>query len=737
MDNKVKIMLVADDAQFLRDLDRAGQRGGELAGREMVSRFSSTSESGLRNWQVPGSKSIGEKAGFDIGAGIANALPVPIAGATSNAIARRDDPFAPISLPTTVIRREPSVNIAPLPTVKKRETPSIELAPLPTVTPRNQRNPQINGGGFGGLLDSVLNGSDPTQDPVIKNLIEQQERARAEAEKARIAAEKQAQRQREINQRSQQQLNVGSQQLTRDAYRKAELGTSDDQGKRDLRYEADRQDITNKYDNKRVKFTSDIEKLTFDRNQAVSVGDYSQDNFYQQQIDDVQKLIAENEKLRESELQILQVQKAQADVLARRKTEDQRVKDSRSQRDQELASGLSQRTTQLNSEKVGTTDKVSLAAINTELARVRAEAAKTKEVNRTNDRLEDLGISRNRRDENRRLGISDPKLENINFERERSGLIDRRQTAEVNYEKQKTTLAGNFQETVNAQNKKSQQVANQEATKLEIDSLKTQLASTSDETVKVKLQFQIDQAELTAKVEKTKEQLQSTLNTLRQRQNTLSDAGVVDPSLNKLITEQEGLIVKAEENRQEAQKVLAAQALLNGVVAEARNYRNSVSNTSLLYKPRLDLAEAQSKSLIEQDKFSEASVPGRAAAIGNEELRYQKQQSDFAVNIGNVRAAGGNIPQAEVDKTNAAIDSIHSINLGNIKAQFDELNGSINSTHVAFRKLGEAETNKFLYELISGTKSFDDIWRATVNNIIQGMIKILAQNFTKERQKND
>jgi hypothetical protein len=375
---------------------------------------------------------------------------------------------------------------------------------------------------------------------------------------------------------------------------------------------------------------------------------------------------------------------------------------------------------------------VSIAAVDQEISDVKGKAKRDKEVAKVNDALANLNTDKKRLVENQRLGISNPKLEAIDFNQERAALVGRKQTAESNYQQRKAANATDFQGTVNTQNEKSRQLVDKETQRVKVDALETKLKNAPDEPTKVKIQFEIDQTKLTSEVEKTKGQLQESLNTLRERQQSLGDIGIIDPDLNKLIGDVEKLIAQADDNKNAAFKVLASQALIKAALAETVEARQKVSTTDLLYSPGVDLAQQQSKNLIAQGQFREAAVPGRAAAIGNEDLRYYKQKADFSYQVAKTRAGGTQIPQQQVDSASQAIDKLHGINLASITQEFDTLSNSINASTSALQKLARSEVQGFITELISGTKSFNEIWQSALNNIVQGMIKILAQKFTDQ-----
>jgi hypothetical protein len=749
MQNKVSILLVADDQRFLSQVEKAGQKGGDIASKGLINRLQATTASNLQSWRIPVSKSTGEAIGRDIGEDVTDSIPTMMAGTYgTNYKARgiKADERAKKKAEIAGKKKKESINnikrnnrkdnlfgdeefnelgpFAPLPvkrpaskkgTLKKALIEGFGLN-IPSVKPISGKTPKVGVSGIDPF--KIFSGEqDPRQDPTVQEILKQ-----------KAKSDRQAQQRREAEQKSKNKINSANQKIKQESLRKAGIETGDT----NLKYEAKRQEINDRYNNKKNESLQTIDRLKFDRKQKVTLGgDTGAGVDYTGQIKGVQAVMAKNEELRQSELRILEVQKLQNNVVAKRKITDERVSNSRDRRDEELKSAASQRVAALETKKSSLTDKVSIAAVAQEISDVRSDFKKTKDINNINDALADLSRDSDRQKENQRLGINNPKLNAINFDQERESLINRRKAAESNYQQERVTGQEKFQAVINIQNEKSQQLVDKEARQLKTEDLKAKLAGATPQE-KIKIQFQIDEAALNTKFDGIKEKLASTLTTLQQRQATLANSDIVEPSLNKLVADTEKLILQADKDKEAALKVLANQGLLKAALAKAVEDRQALATDAALLKPEIDINKGKSKDLIKRGRFLEAAIPGRAAAIDEENIRYNKQKSDFSYQVAKTRSSGVTLPQENINQAGDAIDRLHDINLDRITQQFNTLAQSISGSNAEFQKLARSETTDFITQLISGTKSFDDIWKKTLDNIIQGMIKILAQKFTDQ-----
>jgi hypothetical protein len=798
MATKISIVMVADDRQFIRDIERASSRAGDIAGQDVSTKFKNRVSNDLANYQTPFS------------------------------IINKDSIKPNYTRPD-----KPDFQLAPLPVVtpaaerqRRGTTTTGEIGGFPyeITTPEgqeaNRRDEQkridanrkirdanqtelidIQGQQAGNSIEiDQLNSSDPVQKKVlaieaqivatnnkfdgirnnlvdkfnvtsaartesltqgnvaqanlyneqlqgINRLIEQNEVLRvqevkiltikrdqaAEAARRKVITDQATAAERDRKARGQAEndrINLEGQQAG-NSIEIQSLQTSSPSKKVGLEFDSRIADTNRKFDGIRNDLVEKYNGIVAARQLAQSLGDGNQVNLYDGQLADIKKLVDQNEVVRAQEIKILEIKKQQAVVIAQRKAVDTATSSTRDNRDSEAKKSSELEVSRLQGQINSSKDPVAIAVLKADLANVRSTALRNRTVTGIDDDLADLNRDEARKRQNTQLGISDPKINSINFADRRRSLLAQKTNAEQRFEQEKVNSSTRLEGTLNAENKKSSDQTITASNKLTVEDLKSQIKAATSETVKIQLQFQLDSLSVEESYRKATEGVQENLNKLRERQTALGNTGTVSPELNKLIKDQEDLLARAEENKNNALKLLASSAIFATAIAQAKDDKTRIASQVVLETPRLNFLAAQGKGFVDEGNFAAGAAPTREAALGRQKINFAQELNNFDNGVAGARAAGFELPQADVDKARASIEQLNNLKIKEITQDFLELTNAVNSSQLAIRKLAEKETTNFLAELISGTKSFDDIWRKTAENVVQGMIKILAQNFAK------
>jgi hypothetical protein len=793
MATKIQIMMVADDRQFIRDVERAASRAGDIAGRDVSAGFTRRLSSDLSGYELPinvarkpptqskdpspddfrleplpvvkprsGSTTSGSIGGFPYTV-TDGQTPEDIEAARREEAKRASDArrvrdtqqTQSIDLQNQGVVNQIEVEQASTTDPVRKKVLAVEaqiaetnrkfdltrnglVDKFNTIEASRQESAARGDGAQVEIYNQQLAG---INELIKKNEILRQQEIQILATK-RNQVEQEAQRQviidranaternRKIRGQAENEKFDLQNQGNVNAIEAESLQTSDPAKKKGLEFDSRIAETNRKFDANRNNLVEKYNGVLASRNLSAELGEVDKVRVYDGQLEDIKKLVEQNETVRQQEIKILEIKKQQAVVIAQRKAVDDATKATRNSRDDEAKKSLDLEISRVQGQINATKDPVASQVLKTELANVKAEGLRSRTITSINDGLADLDRDEKRKRQNVQLGIADPSL-NINFADRRRSLLAQRTNAEQRFEQEKVNNDTRLNSVVNSENQKSIDLTTATSNKLAAEDLKAQLKAASSESVKIQLQFQIDNLSIEESYRKATEGVQENLNKLRERQTALGKTGTVNPELNKLIKDQEDLLVRAEENKQNAQRLLAASAIFAGAVAQAKDDKNRIAAGVVLEAPRLNFLAEQGRQFTSDGNFAAAAAPSRDAALGKQKIRFAQDLNDFDTGVSNARANGFNLPQEDVDKARASIENLNNLKVKEIAQDFLELTNAVNSSQLAIRKLAEKETTSFLSELIDGTKSFDDIWRKTAENVVQGMIRILAQNFAK------
>jgi hypothetical protein len=734
MENRISLVMVADDRLFLAQAEKAAEKAGKSAGEKIGRTTKKGSDQILNNWELP----IAEVVVSNEVKGTAaeeSEQSNNTSRITRKSKRRQSEPKVKNRKIRDALSEEfgiqkPVPGVLPIdgirPSKKKTKASprgSITEAlkeefgiqkPVPEVLPIDGVKPSKR-------KPSSRSNNSNTKPPT--SLAEEALRKTAEERKKRdenAIIEKQ-----NANRFQDQDAKVREQDIENAA---ALTGNPDEKIR--LQFEAKKEAVNRKRDDTRADLIQQYDKLSSDRDQAIISNDVETANSYARRMTAAVDLTDQNEKLRESELRILEIQKAQALVISKRKGQDSRIDDTRSRRDVKLKDDENQRVSDLQNQRSNLKDPVAVATLNRNINQTRAEFKRTRENNKIDDESRDLNTNESRVTENRRIGINDPKLDNIDFKRERKGLVDRRQRVKDTFELSSQAAENTLQSTVNTQAKKTQEETNRIDYSEKISKLRSELANTSDEVLKVKIQFQLDLAGIEENYRKIEGGLTTRLTGLKERQAALENTGQPNGGLNQQIEQAQKQIEEVKTNKAEALRLSTENSLVKAGVAEFSQGKKRTVANSLLEKPEIALNEKLASNLLDKGQNLEAAMPGRSAALAKEQSRYKLERSDFQTDTEKARASGVQIPQEKVNTVLAAIDRLNAINIEGITQKFNNLAGSISASNLELRNIAQNQTTSFLADLIGGVDTFDKIWKKAVKGVVDGMIQILAQKFS-------
>jgi hypothetical protein len=760
MDRKVSLILVADDRLFLSQAERAGEKAGKVAGERIGKQTRET----LRNWELPAiqpkiAQAIGAGAGIESGVAPNRTTSQSQAEKAANEQRYREEQAIAQK------RQEDIANLARQRTYEQTLNEAASLATDPAEKIRlqfaaktegvNRRYDELRSAQvekydrLGASRTQAINlgkvsvaDSYVPQMNAIATLVDQNEKLRAselrrlnlQKEQALLANQTNTARtqeqQRAASQRQVEAAEIAGRRTREQSLEQAaELSNSPGERIR-LQFDAKAEGVNRKFDEARSVQTEKYNRLNADRNQALVLGETQKVENLTAQMNAITALIEQNEKLRASELKILEIQEKRAALTASRKAADASTDNTRSNRDAQLKTNEAQRIGNLQNERAGLKDPVAIAAINREINQVRATFDRDRETNKINDALADLETNRVRQNENRLLGIQDPKLSSINFASQRQALIDRRSKVNATYGQQVQAAENTFQSTVNREAQKTESDADRSDYSEKVRRLQASLANTNDESLKVKIRFEIDEAKINENFRILENSLTSHMSALRERQTTLSRTGQANGDISAQITQTQAKLDEARTNREAALRLLTENSLIRAGVAEFQMAERRTKAASVVGSPNIALNKRVASDLLDRGQLLEASIPGRSAALAEQQLKYESERSSYQLGVQKARASGINVPQEQVDGGLAAIDRLNSINIEGITQKFNNMAGAISASNLELRNLAQKATTGFLEDLIGGVDTFDKTWKKAVKGITDGMIQILAKQFS-------
>jgi tape measure domain-containing protein len=521
------------------------------------------------------------------------------------------------------------------------------------------------------------------------------------------------------------------QNLTQAQSQIQQTSTSDSFARRKLGYDSEIQQTNFKFDTTQRDTRQQIADLEVKRKQKVDFN-LNDGVDYTAEIAAKQKLIEENELLRQSELKLLKIKQQQQEVIAQREAEDRKIAAARSRRDGNEQTANQKRLAQLQRKKSTTNDPIAGLAIDREISQFSLDADQKSAATQYADKLADLRTQQRRQQENQRLGISDPALETVDFGKEIAAVESQAATTTGKFNQEKTNLNASFQQTINEKYKEERNQIIDQAHTLRMETLRTQLDNTKDERVKVGIQLEIDRAGITQQYDVALRDLDKLLKQMGERRDKFIAAKLPTDGIDALIQELTELRKGTETQKTNALASRNAKTPFEQASAEAAQQRKETSAIALTRSPVVAVASANANKLMREDKYVESAVVGRQAAIGEEQLRYNDQRASIKEQVASAQANGMNIPADELKQMNEAVDKLHEINLSNIKTQFDELTASISASNQKLLELGQGATTDFFQKIISGTASINDAFGAMVKSIINGISQIIAQNLSDQ-----
>jgi tape measure domain-containing protein len=510
-----------------------------------------------------------------------------------------------------------------------------------------------------------------------------------------------------------------------------EATAGDSIAKRQIGYQSEIQQTNFKYDNTQRDTRQQIQDLEVKRKNKVDFN-LNDGVDYSAEIAAKQKLISENETLRQSELQLLKIKQQQQEVVAQREAEDRRTAAARSRRDGNEQTANQKRLSELQRKKSTTNDPIAVVAIDKEISEFSLNADQSNSATQYKDKLTDLRTGQRRQQQNRQMGISDPALETVDFGAEIAAVESQAAATTGKFNQEKSNLNASFQQTINEKYKEERNQLIDQAHTLRMETLRTQLDNTKDERVKVGIQLEIDQAGITQQYDVALRDLDKLLKQMGERKDKFIAAKLPTDGIDALIKELNDIRKGTVAQKTNATASRNAKVPFETAAAEAAQTRKEVSAIALTKSPVLAATQAEASQLMVRGKFAESAAVGRQAAIGEEQLRYNDQRASLKEQVAQTQASGIQIPIEELNQMNDAIEKLHNINLSNIKTQFDELTAAISASNLQLMEMGQGATTDFFQKIISGTATVDDAFKGMVRSMINGIAQIIAQNLAAQ-----
>jgi hypothetical protein len=511
-----------------------------------------------------------------------------------------------------------------------------------------------------------------------------------------------------------------------------EISTSDSRSRRKIAYDARISQVNFKHDNTLKDFRDQIRDLEVKRKHKVD-SNTNDGVDYTAEIEAKRKLIVENEVLRQSELKFLKIKQQQQEVVFAREAEDRRISATRSRRDGNEQAANQKRLVELQRRKSTTKDPIAGVAIDKEIGDFSLDVDRKGEATKYVDKLADLRLQQRRQEENKRLGISDPVLEVVDFGKEIGAVQGQAAATAGKFKQEQVNSDASFTKTVNQKFKEERQRLVDEAHSLRVESLKIQLTDTKSERLKVGIQLQLDVTEVTKQYDDALRKLDDLLADMQDRRDRFINLKLPVEPIDAMIKSIEQLQKDTGIQKTGALKSIETRTPFQVATAAAVEQRKEVNAISLTKTPQVALLQAQSQGYLDRGRLAgnneKAAVYGRSAAIGTEQLRYNDQRASLKEQVAQAQASGIVFPTDELDRMSAAVDKVHEINLGNIKAQFDELNASVSTSNQKLLDLGNGAATDFFQQMIGGTASVDDAFKGMLRSIVQGLSQIVAQNL--------
>jgi tape measure domain-containing protein len=510
-----------------------------------------------------------------------------------------------------------------------------------------------------------------------------------------------------------------------------EATAGDSIAKRKIGYQSEIQQTNFKYDNTQRDTRQQIQDLEVKRKNKVDFN-LSDGVDYSAEIAAKQKLISENETLRQSELQLLKIKQQQQEVVAQREAEDRKTAAARSRRDSNEQTANQKRLSELQRKKSTTNDPIAVVAIDKEISEFSLNADQSNSATQYKDKLTDLRTGQRRQQQNKQMGISDPALETVDFGAEIAAVESQAAATTGKFNQEKSNLNASFQQTINEKYKEERNQLIDQAHTLRMETLRTQLDNTKDERVKVGIQLEIDQAGITQQYDVALRDLDKLLKQMGERKDKFIAAKLPTDGIDAMIKELNDIRKGTVAQKTNATASRNAKVPFETAAAEAAQTRKEVSAIALTKSPVLAATQAEASQLMVRGKFAESAAVGRQAAIGEEQLRYNDQRASLKEQVAQTQASGIQIPIEELNQMNDAVEKLHNINLSNIKTQFDELTAAISASNLQLMEMGQGASTDFFQKIISGTATVDDAFKGMVRSMINGIAQIIAQNLAAQ-----